>query len=348
MKVMRKKRAKDASKYPMLSWKVLFTATLLIAYFDPLMAAHDLTLNDHWNITGDFVYMRRQHSTGKSLIYDLDKKRFCPNCDDFAVLRTSALINDQRFEPGFRVGVTYRNNPKMSLEANFLWVNDWDGHKEKKGDASLFFGFKDINYDGDYIFANEAKGDYDTGFWTTEANYWRHWTPRNIDYFSLSGIFGLRYFHFNESFVITYMRPAGKSHYKIHTKSDAFGVQAGLDFQVNPTKTFSWEIFAKFGLMIDHEEQKQLLKDLDDTVTLRNLKQQKWQNGCFADVAAWLVFQFKDHLNFHFGYEMIFLSSVATAEDQMGKRLTSGDGKQIDPNGAVIIHGLLGGMTISF
>ena len=76
----------------------------------------------------------------------------------------------------------------------------------------------------------------------------------------------MRYFHFNEGLDIEYHRPPDKSHYKIRTKSDAFGVQGGLDFQMNPTRTLRWEIFAKFGLMMDHEEQKQFLRDIDDTV----------------------------------------------------------------------------------
>ncbi len=314
----------------------------------PLFAAQNMALNDHWNITGEFVYMRRQHSSDKTIANDFDKRRFCGGCTDFSVLTTKDLINDQSFEPGFRVGVVYKYNPKMSFEANFLWVAQWSEKQEVKGDRSLYFGFKDVDYRGDYFRADEASGEYDTQFWTSEVNYWRHWTPRHVDYFSLSGIFGLRYFHFNEGLDISYHKPPDKSNYKIHTKSDAFGLQAGLDFQVNPTRTFSWEIFAKFGLMMDHVEQKQFLRDLNNTETLRHLKRQKWQNGCFADVAALLAFQFKDHINLHAGYELIYLSSVATAEMQISKRLTSGAGKNIEPNGAVYIHGLFAGMIISF
>ena len=81
---------------------------------------------------------------------------------------------------------------------------------------------------------------------------------------------------------------------------------------------------------------------------MRHLKRQKWQNGCFVDVATWFAFQFKDHINMHGGYQMIFLSSVCAAEDQISKRLSSGAGKEINPNGTVIIHGLFAGMIISF
>ncbi|MBI3236556.1 MAG: hypothetical protein HYZ48_02445 [Chlamydiales bacterium] len=311
----------------------------------------EATLNDHLQILGDFVYMRRQHSTAKTLVNNPEKERFCGSCSDYSVLRTNALINDMGFEPGFRASLIYRNNPKMSFEGSFLWVSQWKASKEIKG-KNLYFGFKDPDYRGDYIDADEAKTKYDSQFWTAEVNAWRHWTPRYVDYFSLSGILGFRYFHFNEGLDITYLKAVGaaadKSDYQIHTKSDAFGVQGGLDFQVNPTQTFTWEISAKFGFMMDHVEEKQYLRDIDNTVVLRHFKRQKWQNGCFADVAAWIGFQFKDHLQLHGGYEMFFLSSVATAEDQISKRLSSGAGKVVDPDGAVIIHGLFAGMIISF
>lgn len=344
---MRSRHAAQVFQQKTLHFSLLCTAGIL-SYLQPLEARHDVNLNDHWNVTGDFVYMRRQHSSSKAIVYDTHKKRYCGSCTDFSVLRTKGLINEQWFEPGFRVGVTYLNNPHMSLEANFLWVSPWSNEEEKEGNQSLYFGFKDPDYRGDYIKADKAKGKYDTQFWTSEANYWKIWTPRRIDYFSLSGIFGLRYFHFNEGLKITYIKPPDKSDYTIHTKSDAFGVQAGVDFQVNPSRTFTWEVFGKFGFMMDHVEQKQLLRDIDNTVTLRSLKRQKWQNGCFADVAAWFAFQFKDHVNIHGGYEMFWISSVATAEEQISKRLTSGAGKEIQPNGVVFIHGLFAGMTISF
>ena len=313
-----------------------------------VQAAHNLSLNDHWNVNGEFVYMRRQHSSSKPIVNDTAKVRACGSCSDYTVLKTNALINDQWFEPGYRVGVTYRPNARGSLEANFLWLAEWEGEKKKEGDGTLYFGFKDSDYDGDYIDADEAKGKYDTQFWTGEANYWCHWTPRFVDFFSLSGIFGVRYFHFNEGLDITYVKSSDKSHYTIHTKNDAYGAQVGLDLQVNPMRHFSWEASAKFGLMMNAEKQKQTLRDINDTEVLQSGKRHKWQNGCFIDLAALLAFQMMTHLNVHAGYEMIFLSSVATAEDQIRKRLTSGASNKIEPNGAVIIHGLFAGIILSF
>jgi hypothetical protein len=321
---------------------------LLFLLMSPLEAAHNLSLNDHWNLNGEFVYLRRQHSSAKPFVNQSDKVRVCGKCTDYTVLKTNTLINDEWFEPGYRVGIAYRPNARISLEANFLWVAEWEGEKQKEGDGTLFFGFKDSSYTGDYIDADEAKGNYNTQFWTGEANCWCHWTPRFVDFFSLSGIFGFRYFHFNEGLDITYEKSTDKSHYKIHTKNDSYGAQIGLDLQVNPMRHFSWETSAKFGLMMTAEKQKQVLRDLDDTEILQQGSRHKWQNGCFIDLAAWLAYQVFTHLNVHVGYEMLFLSSVATAEDQIRKQLNTEAAKKIDPNGAVIIHGLFGGVILSF
>ncbi|MBS0616532.1 MAG: hypothetical protein JSR58_08280 [Verrucomicrobia bacterium] len=280
-------------------------------------------------------------------------------------MTTQKLINDQGFEPGFRVNATYRYSPRFSFEGQFLWVSPWSEEQKREGSEalrreerkkgepltegdSLYFGFKDPSYDGDYIYATVAKARYLSEFWTAEANAWDHWTPRQVDYFSLSGLAGVRYFHFNEGLNITYFKPGVHSDYNIHTKSSAFGVQVGLDFQVNPTRSLTWELLSKFGFMMDLVEQRQFLRDQDNTLTIRHLKRSKWQNGCFSDTMAWIGLQCKEHVNLHAGYQLIYLSSVGTAEDQISKRLSPQAGKNVQPNGVVLIHGLFVGLNISF
>lgn len=302
----------------------------------------------HVDLVGDFVYMRRQHSMEKSLILDPDKKRFCGDCSNYAILTTKDLINDQGFEPGFRGAVIYRYDPKWSFEGQVLWVSPWEEEQEKKGNHDLYFGINEENYNGDYVDADKASGNYRTDFWTAEINGWRHWTPRNTNYFSLSGVLGMRYFHFNEGLGITYWKNLDKSHYRIHTKSDAFGVQVGLNLQVNPTRLLTWEFVGKFGLMMDYEQVWQDFKDDDNSVTIRDFKRMRWQNGCFADVLALLGMQFKQHLQLRGGYQFIYLSSVATAEEQVSKKLTPGSGKHVRTDGVAMIHGLLVGLVISW
>ena len=77
------------------------------------------------------------------------------------------------------------------------------------------------------------------------------------------------------------------------------------------------------------------------------LAREKWQIGIFTDVAAQMTFQFKEHLNLHAGYQMLFFSGLAVAPEQVEKK-THHQSNSIRVNGTAIIHGLFVGLTVSF
>lgn len=312
-------------------------------------AEENPTSSHRWRLLGEFVYMRRSEIHNHTLVKNSDKPHNpCHPCEGTEVMDNKDLVNEMGFEPGFRVGGIYTESPQMSIEANFLYLQPWHGEKTVKGNQSLKFPFSHNDYTHDYIQASEARGCYEMHFWDLELNYWRHFTPRYVDYFSLSGIAGLRYFHWNEEFKLAMTRPKDTSDYKIDTKNDLFGAQLGLNFQMNPMRWLSWEFTAKVGGMANRAKQKTLLRDYNNTLQLRNFERQKWEVGVFADVAALVGFQFKKHLNLHLGYQVLFFSGLALAPEQINKSGDPDVKKEVHVNGAAIIHGLFAGLLWSF
>ncbi len=303
----------------------------------------------HWNILAEFVYMRRAEVHNHTLVKDANKPlNPCKMCPTTEVIDCKDLVNRMGFTPGFRAALMYTENPRSSYEVNFLYLHEWEGEKSVHGNASLSFPFSHAGYVVDYSNASEAKAENTMHFWDVELNYWRHFTPRFVDYFSLSGIFGLRYFHWNEGFDLTMTKPPDKSKYTIDTKNDIFGAQAGLDLQVNPTRWLTWDFITKVGLMANHAKMKTVLGDMDNTVKVRNFHKQEWQTGVFAEVAATLGFQFKENVNLHAGYQVLFFSGLALAPEQIAKGTKVNSGDSIYTNGAAIIHGLYAGIIVSF
>lgn len=310
--------------------------------------ADNYSLNHHWNLLGDFVFMRRSEIHNHKLVKDSNKFQ-CPNqCPNFTVMNTKNLVNDFDFEPGYRLALTYTPDPQMSFEANYLWLSQWEGEKRVHGNQSLSFPFKDSSFTQDFSNASEATGVYKSDFWDVELNYWRHFTPRRIDYFSLSGIAGLRYFHLNESFRLTMETPPDKSSYHIRSYNKMFGLQAGLDFQMNPTRWLSWEAFAKVGGMLNHTNVTSVLRDMDDQVKLRDFEKQEREVGVFADVAAQFTIYCAKWLSLNAGYEVLFFSGLALAPEQISKNTKPHSGKKDYTHGTAIIHGLYTGLTFSF
>ena len=328
--------------------KAWILTTLSALSCTTMLSAHvDYSLNDHWSLLADFVFMRRSKVPPHSLVKDTNKTPCRSACPDYTVIDDGDLVNDFDFEPGYRVGLTYMDTPKSSYEINYLYLTPWEGKKTAHGNQSLYF-FSNADYTQDFVNADKAEVEYTSHYWDVEFNYWRHFTPRRVDYFSVSGIAGLRYFHLNESFSLNMITPPDESSYDIHTKNSIIGVQLGVDFQMNPMHWFSWEIFAKAGGMANHTEQKQFLGDVNNTVELRDSKRTKRTVGVFTDVAAQMVFRFKQHYNFHAGYQCLFFSGLALAPGQISKKTGSNAGKKDHTNGTAIIHGLFLGFGFTF
>ncbi len=324
---------------------LLGTAPLLTCI--PAAADGHDSLNDHWSIVGDFVYMRRTEIHNHSLVEDANKFQ-CPGaCPNFTVINNKKLVQDFEFEPGYRVGMTYMPSERNSFEMNFLYLQPWHGEKERHGDASLSFPFSHT-YSNDFTDASEAHAWYESHFWDLEFNFWRNFNPRRVDPFCISGIVGMRYFHWDEQFKLSMINPPDKSDYNIHTQNRMFGLQVGFDFQMNLVRWMNWDFSAKAGSFANHTEQKQFLGDFDDTVTLRHSERQKRELGFYADVAAQVGFQCFEHWNLHVGYQVMFFTGLSLAPEQISKRTTKNAGKKDHTHGNAILDGVYVGLLWSF
>ncbi len=309
------------------------------------LSSENYHFNHHWSVLGEFVYMRRSEIHNHTIVKDANKTQCDNRCPNFEVMNSKQLVNDFEYEPGYRVGLSYMPNPRLSLEGNFLWVSEWTARKVDHGDQSLSFPFKNVDFVQDFANASEAIGVYKSNFWDAELNYWDHFTPRNVDYFALSGIAGLRYFHLYETFQITMVKPPDRSTYHLHTKNHIGAIQVGLDLQVNPMRWLTWDVLAKVGFMVDWTKTNSVVRDSNNQVKLSEGEKHKTQVGVFADVAAQIGFNLASWLNIHLGYDMIFFSGLALAPEQINKKSNTTKHRT---DGTAIIHGLYTGFTVSF
>lgn len=312
------------------------------------LSADNYRLNNHVELLGDFVYMRRSEIHNKTIVKDANKFQCPAQCPNFTVIDTNDLVNDFEFEPGYRVGMTIMPNARNGIEGNFLYIQPWHGDKKVKGDQSLSFPFSHSSFTHDFHDASIAIAKYKSHFWDAELNYWRYFSPRRADYFSISGLAGLRYFHWDESFRLKMIKPPDRSSYRVHTRNKIYGAQLGLDLQMNPTRWLSWEIFAKVGGMFDQSKQKTFLGDLDNTVELHDFKKHKNEIGIFTDVAAEFAIHCWRFLSFHVGYQVIFFSGLTLAPEQISKEAKRHAGDRVYDNGTAVIHGLYAGGILSF
>ncbi len=304
------------------------------------LTAHVRDLNDHWSVSAEGVYMGRTH-------YSADKGLVDNSIGEHTLMDTKDLMHEMHFKPGYRLGLEYHLSQKMSIEGNYLYLAPQSGSKKIKGDQDLNYPFKDLSTVVDYHNADRVHACYGDRFWDSEANFWWHSTPRFVDYFSLSVIGGLRYFNYNEKLKDKFINGAQSSDYLVQTKNKMGAVQLGLNFQINPMRYMNWEFTAKGGVTADYATARTLIRDNNNTEVLRDFKNKTVQGGFFTDCMGSLGFSFLKHWNVYGGYQFIYFTGFASAEEQLYSRVLE-KRKSIDSHAKMLIQGGFVGLTASF
>ncbi len=322
-------------------------ATFLALSISSALFAHDASECNRFGVLGEWTMMRRSQLQGKSLANNSKKVRTSAT-ESYTVLNSKEIESKFHYEPGYRVGAYAYVSPQTTFEFLALNCGEWHATKSVHAHQTLSFSFNNPNYTHDFNNASEAIGDYKSNFWSTELNYWGHITPRDVDYFSLSWIAGVRYMNITESFELTYKQPGYKSHYTISAHNHMPGPQLGLDLEITPQESLHWDILAKGGVLIDYCWQKTYLGDYNDTVTLRDHKSFDISFPFYIEAEVALGYQLNTHFNLHGGYDMLFITGTALAPEQIDRDVDADAGHHVYTGGNAIIHGFFLGLTLGF
>ncbi len=326
------------------------TAPALVCAMTSVWAqTDDWSMNNHWSFQGDFVYMDRNKLSHHVLV----ERR------EHHVLTAKEVFNEFEFTPGYRVSAGYMPDEKLTVELIYLDLKRWEGHHSVSGHNDLHFPFHDREFTIDFTHAIEAHAKYKSHYQEAELNSWFHWSPRREDYFSGSGLIGLRYMdlkeHFNLAFVnneipftsIVLTTSPRESNYNITTKNRLCTLQFGLDLQLNPTRWWNWDLSVKAGPVWNFVTVKSFLGDFNNTEVIRDFEKHVSKVAFMVEPAATLTFQWGSHFNIHAGYQLTYVSGLALAGDQFDKG-DSRSRKFINLNGDMIIQGGFAGLGIGF
>ncbi len=299
----------------------------------------------HIAFTADVVYLRRVTQHDRSVAVE----------DGSTVLTTNDASNKFDFTPGYRGIVQIALGPKNRIEGSYLHLQAWHGTASVSADGNIDFPFDSDGYAVDFLDADRAKEKYSSTYIDAQVNYWRHSVPPKVDYFSVSAIFGARQIYLREKYLLSYFTESvphvsngETSDYNIYVRNRLVGGQIGVDFEMNPTDWFSWDLMGKVGCLVDMARQTSFLGDLGDSITLRDFTKQRENNCALVDLAATLTWTPISIFYVHVGYQFLYLSSVALAPPQIDKGVGSGSGDHLFSKSQIMIHGLFGGITIDF
>lgn len=313
--------------------------------WDNCCVCDDWSLNHRWEAWGEWLFMRRTELAGHSIVTNKDLT-VCGPCPSFTVLSSNHLVKEFVYEPGYRVGVGFNPGRKSSIEAIYFNIQPWEASTSIVGDDNLSFPFNEPNYAHDYHEADRADAKYESRIWGAETNYWRNLSWRCKEVFSVSWLAGLRYFNLREFFDLAFSRHGFTSHYTMRTVNHIAGAQAGLNFQWNPTSYLSWDFTPKGGLFYTQAMLKTFLGAHNNTIVLRHFEKIGRQCTLMFEVPASLTFHFWRYFNFDAGYEVLYLTGVALAPEQMHKKPVTKSNTNM--KGQILIHGLYLGLGFGF
>lgn len=310
------------------------------------------TALDHFTCTADFVYLQRTNNHNQLLAVDSANSHCDGSCPSNRVLDTKDLTNS--YMPGIQAFLSFLPDEKSLYELGSLYLWEMNNTETKHARGDLTIPFKKALPIEDYSHVDSLTANYKSRFYTWELNYWRTLSATRTSYFTLSALFGLRFMNLSDSLFLNVYKGSDHSNYNVTAYNNPLGLQIGMDFQIHPYRRFYWDLLLKAGASLNRINAKVFLGDANNTITLRNLTDQKTQTGMFAVASAGAGFQALDWLKVHVGYQMLYFGGLAVASDQISFSATRNRGSivlnsfDLDDNGFIMLYGVYAGVILSF
>lgn len=296
-----------------------------------------------------------------------------PTTGSNPVLNSTDL--DQGFAPGLRLGLDYHVDHNYNLSLSFFYIGTWDSVKSVGPDNPLnwlemkapgvFFQTQDFAY-------QSMAWDYSTQLYNAELNMQKKVSDR------VRVIAGFRWLQLRENlqgnilpadtFQPTWKNnplntlfdvaqitsgtsaPAYPPFWNTSTINNLCGFQIGVDGKIFEYRHFSINGLIKGGPYLNHASE----------ITGVSLAKTVYESGASANRAAFVgegglrcEYQVTRAITLKLGYEVLWLSGVATAPGQIRQTYifyspTSVQTHDVSSNSNVLFHGVTAGLEFKF
>ncbi len=285
--------------------------------------------NPFWYATVEGLYMRRFGNRRFSLAQDfrLDEFNY-----EWAPRVTVGMVPDcvQGFEVGFTGVLRWNMRNAASSAGNELdTLLLADGTTVAPDSLDTFSG------------AQGQSQSYDADFWSVEGNRVFHgWGVSKI-------LYGLRYIDYSEDFRYMSVHPTeGSGLLRSDTRNRMIGGQVGLDL-LYPVGRYAYADFrGRAGAYLNLAKSRvdlinggsRILASRPDDESLAGL----------AELSTGLRYELGESLSIRGGVEAWYMAGVASARDQIRRRVTNRLGRRLDDNDDIFILGLTVGAEFKY
>ena len=328
--------------------------------------------NNHFGLEIDYVFLKRANSHNTTLVSSFgetinfpynDLPKECAKIRGTPLIKTKHLINHMQFDSGVSPALKIFFTTSFTCELRYAGKFSWQSQKimdckeildianryrpnkvytEKESSSDW------VNLTEDYHQASRVKSIYKSNMDNAELNFWYHITPRYVDYFSVSVLFGLKHFDINEKIKMYFTKDSTEtqtSKYRTKVGNTTLGPQFGGSLEYNPYRFLTWGFVAKFGGLFNRGYQKTLMLDKNNTYLFRFVDKSRSNFAYFGQFFPFIELRPSKSFFLNFNYQVLYVGDIMTASQNV-KFYDSG--LVMNRRGHIIYHGLTGGIQFNF
>jgi hypothetical protein len=258
-----------------------------------------------------------------------------------SVLRANNM--EFEHEPGGRVFAALRGPSGIQYEGVYMWIDEFHARKGiggVPGEADLGIPLPLGGTTFDFFNTDQIFISYTSRIQSAEANAL---FPLGCVEF----LAGFRWFQMDESANIhaTNFIFGEASDFDASATNNMYGGQIGLvgKWEMCGLVAFDW--FAKAGIMDNFSTEHQVLRDLGNSILLRDT------SGSFSDIAyvselmAQITMPLGSYFSIESGYRVFFIDRAALAPNQFAFGTLAESGTQVRHGANVVLHGVHLGLS---
>jgi hypothetical protein len=254
------------------------------------------------------------------------------------VLTGDSLQFESVAGPRLALGRTWKSG--IDSELVYFGLHDWSTTARVDGNNNLSMPGDIALATADFFAADSMVINYGSRIHNVEGNLW-------IPFGRLEGMVGFRYFGMNEDLNYeSFDSDTFQSNYLVDSNNQLFGGQIGVRRSwCHGALSFRPE--AKFGVFANANEQNSLLRDLNNTIVLRDVSVEDNVTSTLSELRLVGDVALTKHFSVGFGYNFLWLTDLALAPNQLDFTDTAFSSQFVDNNHSVFLHGATVGITLT-
>jgi hypothetical protein len=283
-----------------------------------------------WTAGVEVLAMNRDNSTDRVIVQDTDTLANLFNSEEM----------DLGWEAGGRARLKFMGSSGIAIEGVYMKTGTFDAENTVNGNNDLQIPFPLAGVTVDFFGADQMNLRYTSSIESAECN-----VIYPFGNFQLLG--GYRFFGIDEAFRIQSRDDddGDTSDYNTSVFNNLNGGQIGILGQWELLGLLFFDFDVKFGIFGNATSQNQIVRDLNNSVVVRNTTGKGEGAAYVTELGIRAVVPMGATFNITCGYNVFFMDRVALAPDQLDFTNNAASGTRIHQKGDLVMQGVTLGLN---